>query len=163
METWSKRQLQQTDWPLLRLHYPCCLPRTWLHRCLLIQCAAVKPAVRGGLFRMTFIHSHSIHFNIGLCLRNIFPILCPNLQGNLRWVREGITAASEPLVRGSVLGSLHLSPDGNTTSRRPRPTSGKRQGGHEGTGGQVQQQLLCFLFFTAAFFFIAFLSTRCHC
>lgn len=50
-ETWARRQPRGTDWPLLCLHYPCSLPLTSPHRCLLIQCAAVKPATSGGQFR----------------------------------------------------------------------------------------------------------------
>lgn len=50
METWARRQPQWTDWPLLRLHYPCSLPQTSPHQCLLIQCAAAKPATRDGQF-----------------------------------------------------------------------------------------------------------------
>lgn len=62
METWARMQPQRTDWPLLCLHYPCSLPRTSPHQCLLIQCAAVKPAMRDGQFRVIGIEVN-IHLN----------------------------------------------------------------------------------------------------
>lgn len=54
-----------------------------------------------------------------------------------RGVRERNPAAPEPLVRGPVPGPVYLPSDWDASRRRPRPTSGERPGGHEGTGGQV--------------------------
>jgi len=59
------------------------------------------------------------------------------LQGDLCWVGEGVAAAAEPLVGGSLSGALHLPPDRNATCGWPRPAPWERQRRHEGAGWQV--------------------------
>lgn len=66
-----------------------------------------------------------------------FSITCPKQQGGLSRVRQRGTAASKPLVRGPLHGPLCIPSSGDATSRRPRSTFGKGQGGHEGPGGSV--------------------------
>lgn len=87
METWARRQPQGTDWPLLRLLYPCFLPRTSPRRCLLIQCAAAKLATRGGQFRLT------LWFLAFLFLFCFFSLILNEFVG--------ITGRSLPSRRGS--------------------------------------------------------------
>lgn len=134
METWARRQPQGTDWPLLRLLYPCFLPRTSPRRCLLIQCAAAKLATRGGQFRLTLWF---LAFLFLFCFFHWFLMNLWELQGDLCRVGEGVAAAAEPLVGASLPGAVHLQTDGNATCRWSRPASRERQGGHEGAGGQV--------------------------
>lgn len=90
METWARKQPQGTDWPLLRQHYPCSLPRTSPHQCLLIQCVAVKPAMRDGQFRTNATEVNLISINYLFCkvdLREFLPCFTgrspPSQRGNL--------------------------------------------------------------------------------
>lgn len=89
METWARRQPQGTDWPLLCLRYPCSLPRTSPHQCLLIQCAAAKPAMRDGQSRLI-----EIKFNFNLSCNLCVLTLTRSLWIHILYNRE-ISAESE--------------------------------------------------------------------
>lgn len=146
METWAKRWEQQTDWPLVHLHYPCSLPRTSAHKCLLTPFVAVKPATRDGQPRFLRWKQSCIYLKF---------VLIWNLvgwwktQGNLSGVGEGVTATAEPLVRSSIPGTLHLPSDGNAARRWPRPATRERQRRHERTCGPVMSPVELNEMFTA--------------